>query len=127
MSENAYKAFKLPQEYLTGDKKEDYLPEDVLTEFFESDALGDKYTESLFAESDEMFDKADKTFEEGRAANNAGDKFSFAAVLYAVALFFAGIGTTLKSKVRWLILGAAYLIFVVSTGYVVTLEWLPLT
>ena len=74
-----------------------------------------------------MFDDAEKIFQTGRDANNIGDKFSFAAVLYAISLFFAGIASVLRSRVRWGVLIASALIFLGSSAYSATLQWLPLT
>lgn len=127
LSDAGYKAFGLPIEYREGNKVEEYLPEAELNKFFEIEAFDEKYSEDLFSEGEEMFDNADKIFEEGREANNIGDKFSFAAVLYAISLFFAGIGGVLQSKqVRWMVLISGAVIFTGSTLYVLTLNWLPL-
>jgi hypothetical protein len=126
LSDAAYKAFALPPEYRDGDKQDSYIPDEVLVSFGESEGLGDEYTKDLFSEAEELFAKADQTFNSGREANNIGDKFSFAAVLYAISLFFSGIASVLKSNVRWVVLGAGTVLLIVSSGYVATLEWLPL-
>lgn len=126
LSDAAYKAFELPIEYREGDKVDEYLSEEALEAFLATEGLDQEYTDSLFSESDKMFDEADQIFQKGREANDIGDKFSFAAVLYAISLFFAGIAAVLKSRVRWWVLGAADLLFVGSTAYVATLPWLPI-
>lgn len=126
LSESAYTSFALPAEYRDGAKAQEYLPENDLNAFAEVEGLDQKYSEQLFHESEEMFDQADKTFDDGRNANNVGDKFSFAAVLYAISLFFAGIASVLKSNVRWGVLAAGALLFVGSSVFAARLEWLPL-
>lgn len=126
LSDAAYKGFGLPREFREGSKQEEYISAEVLEKFSETEDLGKEYTDDLFSEGEELFDKADKIFDEGRVANNVGDQFSFSAVLYAISLFFAGIASVTRSKVRWIILGAGYVLFAGTTAFVATLPWLPL-
>jgi hypothetical protein len=126
LSDAAYKGYQLPQDYREGKKTDDYLPEDVLTKFLEMEGLGQEYTDALFSEGEHLFDEADKIFQNGRDANDMGDKFSFSAVLYAISLFFAGISSVLKSKVRWIVLALGAVIFVASSAYAATLSWSPI-
>jgi hypothetical protein len=126
LTDEAYKAFDLPAEYRDGKKTDEYLPEEALVAFLETEGLDDEYSHQLFEESEDLFEQADKSFEEARKANDAGDKFSFAAVLYAISLFFAGIASVLRSKVRWLVWFAGMVVFICASGYAMTLSWLPL-
>ncbi len=48
-----------------------------------------------------MFADADAKFEEGKKANDNGDKFDLAVVFFTVALFFAGLGLVFKTSIRW--------------------------
>jgi hypothetical protein len=126
LTDEAYKAFELPADYRDGKKTDEYLPEETLVTFLETEGLDDEYTDTLFGESEDLFEEADKSFAAAREANDAGDKFSFAAVLYAISLFFAGIASVLRSRVRWLVWVSGMLVFVSATGYSATLSWLPL-
>ena len=126
LSDPAYKSFGLPTEHRDGAKIDEYLSEETLKKFMGTEGLDNSYTEALFSESEEMFTQADKIFQQGRDANNIGDKFSFAAVLYAISLFFAGIASVLKSQVRWLVLAAGGILFLGSSAYSATLQWLAL-
>ena len=126
LSDPAYKAFGLPQDHREGAKSDEYLSEETLKHFLATEGLDSAYTDALFSESEEMFNQADQVFQQGRDANNIGDKFSFAAVLYAISLFFAGIASVLKSRVRWIVLSAGAALLVGSSAYSATLQWLAL-
>ena len=126
LSDPAYKSFELPAEYREGAKVDEYLPQEALTAFSGKEELDQEYTDALFSESEEMFKQADNIFQQGRDANEIGDKFSFSAVLYAISLFFAGIASVLKTRVRWMVLTAGGVLLIASSAYAATLKWLPL-
>jgi hypothetical protein len=58
----------------------------------------DEYTLAAVEESDELEAKAAAAFEDGREANEIGDNFVLAAVLFASVLFFAGLAGTFDSR-----------------------------
>ncbi len=98
------------------------LPDEVLFATL-SEELDDDYIEESLAEGTQMFADADKQFEEGRKANENGDKFDLAVVFYTVALFFAGLGLVFKSTIRWGFFGAGALFFLGTTIFMMTLPW----
>ena len=67
--------------------------------------------------------KADKRFAEGRIANENGDKFDLAAVLYTIALFFAGVGLVFKSNTRWAMFGIGFVLFIGVSIFMSRLPW----
>ena len=85
--------------------------------------LGEDYVDQLFATSVEDFAAADKRFDVGRVANEVGDKFSLAGVIFTIALFFGGLALVFKTKVRWGFLGAGTVIFVAGAIFMTTLTW----
>jgi hypothetical protein len=98
------------------------LPDEVLLASL-SNELDDDYIDQALAKGTKMFEDADKRFEEGRQANDNGDKFDLAVVFYTVALFFAGLGLVFKTKMRWGFFYAGLAFFGVTTVYMVTLPW----
>jgi hypothetical protein len=98
------------------------LPDDVLLASL-SQELDDDYIDQALAKGTQMFADADKRFEEGRQANDNGDKFDLAVVLYTVALFFAGLGLVFKTRIRWGFFVAGAVFFSVTSVYMVTLPW----
>ncbi len=85
--------------------------------------LGEDYVDALFSSSVKDFEAADKRFNVGRVANEIGDKFSLAGVIFTIALFFGGLALVFKTKVRWGFLGAGTLIFVAGAIFMATLTW----
>jgi hypothetical protein len=85
--------------------------------------LDEDYTDQLFATSVEDFAAADKRFDVGRVANEIGDKFSLAGVIFTIALFFGGLALVFKTKVRWGFLGAGTIVFVAGAIFMATLTW----
>lgn len=129
LSEDAYKSLGLPADVLEkankdpepGQEDEDILiPEEELQKAFYVD-LDDAYYDHKFKESDKMFDEADDRFDEGRKANDIGDHFDLAGVIFTASLFFAGLGLVLKSSARWGLFGLGALIFVAAAVYLFTL------
>lgn len=87
------------------------------------DELDDDYVEESLADGTRMFAEADKKFEEGRVANENGDKFDLAVVFFTVALFFAGLGLVFKTSVRWGFCAAGGVIFLGSAIFIMSLPW----
>ncbi|HBL31560.1 MAG TPA: hypothetical protein DD490_32465 [Acidobacteria bacterium] len=98
------------------------LPDEVLLASLGTE-LDDEYIDQALAAGTKMFEDADKRFEEGRQANDNGDKFDLAVVFYTVALFFAGLGLVFKTPMRWKFFFAGLLFFGGTTIYMLTLNW----
>ncbi len=98
------------------------LPDEVLLASLGNE-LDDDYIDGALAAGTQMFADADKKFEEGKQANDNGDKFDLAVVLYTVALFFAGLGLVFKTKIRWSFFVAGAVFFAGTTVYMMTLTW----
>lgn len=98
------------------------LPDEILLASLKTE-LDDEYIDKALTQGTQMFADADKRFEEGRAANENGDKFDLAVVFYTVALFFAGLGLVFKTKVRWGFFGSGLVLFVGTTIFMMTLPW----
>ncbi|MBI5500546.1 MAG: hypothetical protein HY907_09905 [Deltaproteobacteria bacterium] len=69
------------------------------------------------------FAKAGKRFDEGRDANNTGDKFGLDSIFFTVCLFLAGIALVFKTKVRWAFFAIGVASFVGATAYLFTIPW----
>jgi hypothetical protein len=98
------------------------LPDEVLFASLQNE-LDEDYVEAALAKGTQMFADADKRFEEGRTANENGDKFDLVGVFYTVALFFAGLGLVFKSSARWGFFLAGLVIFASASIYMATLPW----
>ena len=98
------------------------IPDDVLFGTLTTELDEDYIDESLKAGTD-MFAEADKKFEEGKVANDNGDKFDLAVVFYTVALFFLGLGLVFKTSVRWGFCGLGAVGFLFSTIFILMLPW----
>lgn len=130
MSEEGYKAFGFPAEDRTPEKAKevtqpgsvDVLPDEMLVAALEKE-LDENYEEALFAEGLKLFGEADKKFSEGRNANEVGDKFDLLTVIYAISLFFAGLGLVFKTKIRWQFMLGGAIVFLGGTVYLITLPW----
>ncbi len=98
------------------------IPDEILFASLTQE-LDDDYIDKALEKGNQMFAEADKKFEEGRQANDNGDKFDLAGVIYTVGLFFAGLGLVFKTKIRWGFFAAGSAIFVGATIFVMTLPW----
>jgi hypothetical protein len=146
LSDPAYEALKLPalpeddekadapaaasESEDVADAESEAEPEEGAFSFTETDLesalnidLGEDYVDALFSSSVKDFEAADKRFNVGRVANEIGDKFSLAGVIFTIALFFGGLALVFKTKVRWGFLGAGTLIFVAGAIFMATLTW----
>jgi hypothetical protein len=100
------------------------VPDEALLESLEEELVEDPdYATGMLAEGNDMFTKADAKFEEGRQANETGDKFDLAGVFFTVALFFGGLGLVFKTSMRWGFFGTGALVFAGAAIYVFTLPW----
>ncbi len=123
MSETGYKDLGLPMDLREGDPaKRDDIVQSMLQKALEND-LGNDYVDLMLDKGEQQFVAADKKFDEGRDANNTGDIFGLVGVIYAVGLFMAGLGLVFKTRLRWLFLGAAGIVFVYATIYMFRTPW----
>lgn len=128
LSDDAYASLGLPAELKTAsgtgaasDQEDDWqIAEEALYQAFDTD-LDDVYYEGKFKEVTQLFDDADEKFEEGRQANEVGDKFELAGVIFTAALFFAGLSLVFKTSMRWGFLGVGAVVFLAAVGYMLTL------
>jgi hypothetical protein len=73
--------------------------------------------EALNAEETAAFEaEASRLFEQGQEANERGDNYVLVTVLFAVALFFSGISTSINFRTARLVLLGVALAFVVCGG-----------
>jgi hypothetical protein len=98
------------------------LPDEVLVGTLKQE-LDEEYVDKALAKGTQMFADADKRFEEGRTANDNGDKFDLVGVFYTVALFFAGLGLVFKTSARWGFFLTGTAIFLGASIYLATLPW----
>ncbi len=123
LSEVAFKDLGLPMEFRQGDaSKRDDIQGAVLDKALNED-LGPDYVEAMLAKGKTMFADSDKKFEEGRTANETGDKFGLISVIYTVALFFGGLALVFKSNQRWLFLLGGVFVLIGATVYLLRVPW----
>ena len=77
------------------------------------------------AEAGKQFAAADATLGKAREANDAGDRFGLVTVIFAVALFFAGICLVLKTRIRWVVMGLSATVSAAAAFYFLILPWAP--
>jgi hypothetical protein len=135
MSEHGYKAMGLPhearkQEYPEDDtpgaeEKQTAMQEQVLETAMDNELAGNEtYRTEMVAKSQALSDEAEKVFKEGQEANEIGDKFQLAAVIFAISLFFGGIVQVFRNDLmRWVILGVGTVLFLGATVYMLRLPW----
>ena len=128
MSDAGYKALGLPPEAKKdpGDdeEKSEALKGDVLDKASNKDLVGDEaYQKEMLAKADELTAQSEKTFKEGNDANETGDKFELANVMFAVSMFFMGIALVFKTEIKWKVLIAGGVMLVVPFIYILTLKW----
>jgi hypothetical protein len=84
-----------------------------------------RYRLASTAESTALLDEAEAMAAAARQANQRSDNYVLAVVLFAAALFFAGISTKLpEPRQRLVVIGLGYLLFV---GTAVWLATFPVT
>ena len=122
LTEHAYAALGLPKAP-EGDALDEFVfPSDALEKALNTE-LDEDYVDTVFEPSSKEFAAAEKRFDEGRKANEIGDKFSLAGVILTVALFFGGLALVFKTTVRWGFLGAGTLVLIGGGIYMSTLAW----
>ncbi len=128
LSDAGYKALGLPPEAKKDDDMDDEKVEalqgEILDKAAERDLVGDEtYMKEMLAKTTELNAQSEKTFKEGNEANEIGDKFELANVIFAVSLFFMGIALVFRSSIRWTVLGVGGLLMVGGLIYMLTLSW----
>jgi hypothetical protein len=123
MSEPGYKALGLPPEARKSEEAPEGLQEAILEKAMEKDLTDDaSYQKEMLAKSDSKGQEAEQVFKDGQTANEVGDKFQLAAVIYAISLFFGGIVQVFHStRMRQVMLGGGALLFLVATIYMLRL------
>ncbi len=133
MSDAGYKALGLPPEAkkeivddpnTAAEEKQEALSEALLEKAMETElADSEEYRKEMMAPATALFEQSEKTFKDGQEANNIGDSFELANVLFAVSMFFMGIALVFKTDIKWKVLIAGGVMLVVPFIYILTLKW----
>lgn len=123
INELAYEHLKLPAEYYMSPGREP-IPDEALLAALDID-LGEDYLAANMAEAGRQFAAADTTLGKARTANDTGDRFGLVTVIFAVALFFAGICLVLKTRIRWVVMGLSAVVAFAAAVYFFVLPWAP--
>jgi len=133
MSDAGYKALGLPPEAkkevvddptTEAEEKQETLKEEILEKAMETDLADDEnYRKEMLTATTQQSEQSEKTFKAGETANETGDKFELANVIFAVSLFFFGIALVFKSGIRWAIIGGGSLLLLVGFVYMLVLDW----
>lgn len=128
ISDAGYKALGLPPEVRKTDDPDDETNETLKSEMLDKAAELDlvdnaEYQKEMMAKADELNAQSAATFKEGNEANETGDKFELANVMFAVSMFFMGIALVFKTEIKWKVLIAGGVMLVVPFIYILTLKW----
>jgi hypothetical protein len=128
MSDTAYAALALPPQFRTKEGRDaepvPHMPEPVLMAVIERDLVtAQGYRDEMLRAGREGFAASARKFDEGREANETGDRFSLDGVLYAIAMFLAGISLVFKSGVRWGFAAMGLFALIAAAGYMFTIPW----
>lgn len=133
MSDAGYKALGLPPEAkkevvddpaTEAEEKQETLKEEILEKAMETDLADDEnYRKEMLAAATQQSEQSEKIFKAGETANETGDKFELANVIFAVSLFFFGIALVFKSGIRWVIVGGGSLLLLIGFVYMLFLDW----
>ena len=129
LSDAGYKAMGLPPEAKKEDDDGDdeklvALADEILEKAKTQDLVGDEtYQKEMMAKAVEINERSEKTFKSGNEANEISDKFDFANVIFAVALFFMGIALVFRSGIKWYVLCAGGLLTLGGLIFMLTLPW----
>ena len=134
LSDAGYKSLGLPSEAKAPvvddpdtpetEDKTAALKEEILEKAMEKDLADDEnYRTEMLAASKADSEKADAAFKEGQEANERGDSFELANVIFAISLFFTGISLVFRTNIRWPILGMGALLFLSGAVFMCTLSW----
>lgn len=85
--------------------------------------LDDDYMDGMLAEANKGFAAAEARFNEGKVANENGDRFDLIGVFFTVGLFFAGVGLVFKTQIRWGFFALGLVISIGSAIYMAMLPW----
>jgi len=124
MSDEAYRALELPPVYRTAEGRDavDHMPIEALEASLVRDLGGDPgYMEEMLRDGTAGFRQAEQRFALAQAANEEGDKFGFAAVLYTIALFLGGIALVFKSRAKWLFATMGACVLLTAIAYMLSL------
>ena len=133
MSDAGYKALGLPPEAkkeivddpeTPAEEKQEALSETLLEKAMDTElADSEEYRKEMMAPANALFEQSEKTFEAGQTANDTGDKFELANVLFAVSMFFMGIALVFKTSMKWKVLIAGGVLLGIGFIYMLTLKW----
>src|SRR5262245_34132522 len=134
MSDAGYKALELPAEAKKpladdpdtpeAEDKVAALKEEILEKAMEKDLADDEnYRTEMLSKSKSETEKSDAAFKEGQSANEYGDSFELANVIFAISLFFSGISLVFRTSIRWTILGIGAAAFAGGLIFMCTLSW----
>ena len=134
MSDAGYKALGLPPEAKKEDKESATeadaadklagLKEEILEKAMEKDLADDEnYRKEMLSKSQAQTEESEKIFKEGIQANETGDSFELANVIFAMSLFFAGISLVMKTNIRWTLLCIGGVFFICGAVFMLTLSW----
>ena len=133
MSDAGFKALGLPADArkevvddpnTPAEEKQEALKEEILEKALESElADSEDYRKEMMSASTALSDQAAKTFKAGQDANDTGDKFELANVIFAVSLFFMGIALVFRTDIKWYVLYAGGFLTLSGLVYMLTLQW----
>lgn len=96
------------------------MPAELLIKSLDQELDG-KFFATLVRPGKASFDQAEVKFLEGRTANQNGDRFGLAGVLFTTALFFGGIALVIRSQARWAFLAGGLIAWAVATVFMLAL------
>lgn len=133
MSDAGYKALGLPQDAkkeivddpeTPAEEKQAALKEEILEKALETElADSEDYRKEMMSAATSLSDQSEATFKAGQTANDVGDKFELANVIFAVSLFFMGIALVFKTEIKWWVLYAGGALTLGGLIYILTLSW----
>ena len=133
LSDPGYKALGLPPDAkkeivddpnTPAEEKQEALKEEILEKALETElSENEGYRKEMLAESTAQNEKSAATFKAGQDANDTGDKFELANVIFAVALFFMGIALIFKTEIKWYVLYAGGVLTIGGFIFMLTLSW----
>jgi hypothetical protein len=134
MSDDGYWAMDFPNDLRdkvrAGDVSDETKKriEEMLDDMLDADSEYDlgihtEYQDRLLAKSRALSAEAETAFEEGVKANENGDRFELADVIFAISLFFTGISLIFRTKIRWAILSGGLLFLIGGIFYMALIPW----
>ena len=80
-----------------------------------------QYTSAALAEADTLEEKANEQSAESAANVERADRYTLCVVLFALALFFAGVGPRLReARNRGVVVAIGWVLFLAGVGWIVT-------